>query len=154
MTDLTDRLAAIGRECAELAEYENYVGSSDGWMCYRLSDAALSALVTIAEEQAAEQTDLAFLVQVTEKQAEKAKLHWKRETANACHLSREIDKLEAENERLRVCGNCEHMRAEEFCRCNHPDLDTWDEQHYVGPSDRCEFTPSRWQPREGAGPDA
>lgn len=54
-----------------------------------------------------------------------------------------IDKLAAAVEELRCCGNCDHaMLNTKSC--------TRDRAIYLGPTDHCHFTPSRWQPREEA----
>lgn len=63
-----------------------------------------------------------------------------------------IAELEAENERLRVCGNCKWFRAEEYQFCAHPEtLDAGydgDMPYYISAPDKCDFTPSRWATRE------
>lgn len=62
-----------------------------------------------------------------------------------------IAELEAESERLKVCGNCQHFDAEEFQYCAHPEtLDAGydgDMPYYISAPDKCDFTPSRWTER-------
>ena len=55
--------------------------------------------------------------------------------------------LEAEVERLRVCGNCGHRRWEGLCQWDDElseEFDDWG-------SDHCHFAPSRWTAREDGG---
>ena len=63
-----------------------------------------------------------------------------------------IAELDAENKRLRCCGNCVHFDAEEFQYCSHPStLDAgWDGDmpYYISVPDQCRFTPSRRAERE------
>jgi len=56
------------------------------------------------------------------------------EAATARKARAAIAELEAENERLKVCGNCKWFRAEEF-------------QYYISAPDKCDFTPTRWEKR-------
>ena len=71
---------------------------------------------------------------------------------NAVDREQRIAELEAENERLKVCGNCQHFAAEEFQYCSHPStLDAgWDGDmpYYISAPDKCSFTPSRWAERD------
>ena len=64
-------------------------------------------------------------------------------------LRERIAELEAEVERLKVCGNCKHFAAEEFQYCAHPEtLDhgyDGDMPYYISAPDKCDFTPTRWE---------
>ena len=51
-----------------------------------------------------------------------------------------IAALEAEVERLKVCGNCRHWSDFDLCAVGGHD-------NFMG-NDACHFTPSRWQRRE------
>ena len=60
-----------------------------------------------------------------------------------------IAELEAENERLKVCGNCKWFRAEEYQYCGHPEApgNAAGYEYYISAPDKCDFTPSRWETR-------
>ena len=62
--------------------------------------------------------------------------------AHAQEVAPRIAALEAEVERLRCCGNCEHL-----CE-NNATLWPCSEGGWTKPIDPCRFTPSRWTERE------
>lgn len=65
-----------------------------------------------------------------------------------CAKDDRIAALEAENERLRCCGNCKSHNAEEYQRCTHGDQpDFGYGEHYVSSYDACDMKPSRWDAR-------
>ena len=60
-----------------------------------------------------------------------------------CDLANDrVAALEAELERLRCCGNCEHL-----CE-NNATLWPCSEGGWTKPIDPCHFTPSRWKEAE------
>ena len=60
-----------------------------------------------------------------------------------------VAELEAENERLKVCGNCKWFRAEEYQYCGHPEApgNAAGYEYYISAPDKCDFTTSRWETR-------
>ena len=73
-----------------------------------------------------------------------------KKTSDLCikHLSLDNERLEAENERLRCCGNCGHNGG---TKCCEPRLAGATGDLILTGTGRlsCRFTPSRWQRREG-----
>lgn len=66
-----------------------------------------------------------------------------------------LRKAEAENERLKCCGNCGERGGDYGDECCRSWLGPVEPYHAyrpadnVAPADHCHFTPSRWQRREG-----
>lgn len=71
------------------------------------------------------------------------------------HYRPRIAALEAENERLKCCGNCGERGGDYGDECCRSWLGPVEPYHAyrpadnVAPADHCHFTPSRWQRREG-----
>lgn len=152
MTDLADRLAAIGVTLPEVEAYEEHVGERQHWMLQadmvfrEKAEPALAAVVGELERAVAEAKELAMTLISVKLPPDAAQVAVQRLRA---------ERAEAENARLRVCGTCEEHEGnygDECCRSwLGPPVPYYAYRvpESVNPTDPCHFTPSRWTPYWG-----
>ena len=120
------------REYREAQLRRNQNWNEDAYVKMRLADAAISALEAELEHYDEDITKQVFICAELRKRAEAA---------------------EAENERLRVCGNCKRLAFGACMEHERYDVDSDEMVPHSEPTnyaDQCHFTPSRWQAREEA----